>query len=211
MSTLLAIESAGGSPGVALSIDGLITERSTPQDHNLSGNLIRCAEELLAGKPIGEVDAFAVNAGPGGFTAIKIGVTLAKTWAHVTGKELIAVGAFQALLHGLKFEGDWLAALPARKDAVYWVASWSSEPLLATKEALFDLVRNKKIALFGAGAERWRDEIDDVLWLNRPWPCPRDVLAVALELGKGEHPFGVQPVYVQPPSITMSPKNAGGP
>jgi tRNA threonylcarbamoyl adenosine modification protein YeaZ len=99
MAYLLAIEATGAVCGVALVQDGALAGAvRLAHGLNLSGNLLHAAEWLLGrrGLSLAQVDAFAVDVGPGAFTGLKIGAVLAKSWAHALGKPLVAVSAFEA-------------------------------------------------------------------------------------------------------------------
>lgn len=50
-----------------------------------------------AGSSLAEVSAWAVDVGPGGFTSVRVGVTMAKTWAWATGAGLASVSSFDLL------------------------------------------------------------------------------------------------------------------
>lgn len=56
-------------------------------------------ERLLARHniAIGRIDAFAVAAGPGSFTGVRVGLTAAKGLAEATGRKVVAVSNLQAL------------------------------------------------------------------------------------------------------------------
>ena len=44
-----------------------------------------------------DVDAYAVAAGPGSFTGVRVGLTTVKAWAEVYGKRIVAVSRLEAL------------------------------------------------------------------------------------------------------------------
>jgi tRNA threonylcarbamoyl adenosine modification protein YeaZ len=122
MAYLLAIEATGAVCGVALVDDGALAGAARlAHGLNLSGSLLHAAEWLLArrGLSLAQVDAFAVDVGPGAFTGLKIGAMLAKSWAHALGKPLVAVSAFEACAAQMPAGAPTLVALPARRDALY--------------------------------------------------------------------------------------------
>ena len=52
---------------------------------------------VQAGLGMGDVHGYAVAAGPGSFTAVRIGLTTAKAWAEVYGKPVAAVSRLEAI------------------------------------------------------------------------------------------------------------------
>lgn len=87
-----------------------------------SGACLELLESLLArvGKSIGDAQLFLSDWGPGSFTGVKVGVTLAKTLAFANGKqtggarsfELIAVD--QTVLFPSK-KGEWFIRRPGQE------------------------------------------------------------------------------------------------
>lgn len=73
-----------------------------------------CAKLSLA-----DVDAFAVSAGPGSFTGIRIGVAAVKGLAFAAGKPCVPVSTLEALAYNLNADGILCAAMDARCGQVY--------------------------------------------------------------------------------------------
>lgn len=68
----------------------------------------------------GDVDVFAVNAGPGSFTGIRIGVSLCKAVALAADKPCCAVSALASLAqNAVSCRGIICAAMDARRGQVY--------------------------------------------------------------------------------------------
>ena len=72
---------------------------STASEETYSSRMFRQLEFLLGelSLQLGDFDLFAVNAGPGSFTGLRVGLTTAKAWAEVYGKPLAAVGGLEAV------------------------------------------------------------------------------------------------------------------
>jgi len=217
-STLLAIESTGAIGGVALLQQGvLLGSIRVRHGLNLSGNLLHATDWLLqrCQLTLQQVDAFAVDVGPGSFTGLKIGVMLAKTWAHALDKPLVAVSAFEACAALAPNELPLLIALPARRDALYlqWLQPEASTPAMVRQVHLPDwLARtrptdtSKPFIIGTAQAQEWlKPLLPDAL--SQLIECP-DPVGVAqagwqrLLAGETVHPFRLTPLYIQPPSIT---------
>jgi len=139
---LLALETTSTLCGVAL-VEGseCLANLQVRHGMNLSGTLLHATEWALqrAGLELEQVDAFAVDVGPGAFTGLKIGVMIAKSWAHAFQKPLIAVRAFEACACRTPAQRLTLVALPARRDALYlqWlVPQLGGIPIPVTEPAM---------------------------------------------------------------------------
>ncbi len=68
-------------------------------DESYSPNLLRYAASLLESTRISleQIDLFAVCAGPGSFTGLRIGLTTAKGWAEICRKPVAAVSGLEAV------------------------------------------------------------------------------------------------------------------
>jgi tRNA threonylcarbamoyladenosine biosynthesis protein TsaB len=70
--------------------------------------------------PLGSVDAFAVAAGPGAFTGLRIGVSAAKGLAWAADKPCVGVSTLLAMAGNLScVEGLVVCAMDARRSQVY--------------------------------------------------------------------------------------------
>ncbi|MCY3024366.1 MAG: tRNA (adenosine(37)-N6)-threonylcarbamoyltransferase complex dimerization subunit type 1 TsaB [Planctomycetota bacterium] len=100
MKPLLALETSGGSLGVALrGEEGLLFEENVTAG-SIHGRalapLIRKALEAQRLKP-GDLEAAAISIGPGSWTGLRIGLSCAKALAWGAGLALVAVPSFEAL------------------------------------------------------------------------------------------------------------------
>jgi tRNA threonylcarbamoyladenosine biosynthesis protein TsaB len=124
--TLLALETATDTCGVAVWQDGRVTAQGhlhRPRIH--AERLTPLVEDVLghAGGERAALDAVAVSMGPGSYTGLRIGVSTAKGWALATEADLVGVPtleAYAARLQPVAARGDVLVALlDARRDEVY--------------------------------------------------------------------------------------------
>lgn len=223
---LLAVEATGTVSGVALTRDGaLLGSARLAHGMNLSGNLLHATEWLLERQrlQLAQVGAIAVDVGPGAFTALKIGVTIAKSWAHALDKPLIAVSAFEACAAEMAEGVPTLVALPARRDALYlqWLLPMPDavpnplcEPAFVVQgevEAWLAQHTPQAEPLQAIGVERARLWIAPHLtqghWKRIESPSPEGVAHVAWQRWQQKefvHPFSLTPLYIQPPSIHPS-------
>lgn len=177
--TLLALETATDTCGVALLRDGRIVAEfhlHRPRVH--SERLIPIAEDVLrhGGSEPDALDAVAVSMGPGSYTGLRIGVSTAKGWALATGADLVGVptlDAYAAQLRGVVEPGDVVCALlDARRDEVYAGAFRETKDRFVshaeTKALTVDSLRawvgpvEGRLWLLGDGAEKCRDALAGV-------------------------------------------------
>lgn len=123
---ILAIDTSGPVAGCCVMTDGRIAqliEMDTGLTH--SETIMPAVDRALdaAGLTAREIDLFAVVAGPGSFTGVRIGVCAAKGFAHAWGKPCAPVHALEALSMNLAgFGGIVCPILDARRGQVYCAA-----------------------------------------------------------------------------------------
>jgi tRNA threonylcarbamoyladenosine biosynthesis protein TsaB len=119
----LGIDTANTPLSVAIVKDGeLLVEENSAMAINHSLRAMPAIEELLvkAGIAPSEIDAIAVSEGPGSYTGVRIGVTIAKTLAWTLGKPLVGVSSLKVLAaNALFFNGLICPIVDARRNNVY--------------------------------------------------------------------------------------------
>jgi tRNA threonylcarbamoyladenosine biosynthesis protein TsaB len=99
---VLALDTATATGGAALLEDERVLEEgSSDLSRSLAEQLPAVVIDLLgrAGLPLSAVDLFAVAAGPGSFTGLRIGIATMQGLAFVTGRRMVAVSVLEALAH----------------------------------------------------------------------------------------------------------------
>lgn len=101
---LLAIDSTAGPASAAIYEDGKILGEffiNTKLTHSVT--LMTMCEALLKNTmtEMKEIDAFAVSAGPGSFTGVRIGVAAIKGMAQALNKPCVSVSALEAMAQNL--------------------------------------------------------------------------------------------------------------
>jgi tRNA threonylcarbamoyladenosine biosynthesis protein TsaB len=120
---ILGVETATWRASVGLVADGtVVAEQSLTTTGNHAASLLPLIDEVLrsAACPVDALDAIAVSSGPGSFTGLRVGLSVAKGMACATGAELVAVPTLEALARTVVHrEGIICALLDARKGELY--------------------------------------------------------------------------------------------
>jgi tRNA threonylcarbamoyladenosine biosynthesis protein TsaB len=120
---VLAVDTSSGSGSLAvLRDDQLLGVICTTGEENYSSRMFRQLEILLSELRLGlpAFDLYAVVAGPGSFTGLRVGLAAVKGWAEVYSKPIAAVSALEAVAIQSSAPGKWVApVLDARRGQIF--------------------------------------------------------------------------------------------
>ncbi|MBC7775392.1 MAG: tRNA (adenosine(37)-N6)-threonylcarbamoyltransferase complex dimerization subunit type 1 TsaB [Phycisphaerae bacterium] len=111
MAKILLIETSSEVCSTAISVDGVVVALSENLDSQSHAALLtlqirECSE--TAGIPLAQLDAVALSRGPGAYTALRVGASVAKGICYALEKPLIALDTLLALAHASRMvTGDW--------------------------------------------------------------------------------------------------------
>lgn len=211
---ILAIETATAMCSVALSVAGRRLFRSEHAERGHANRLLPWSEALLAeaGMTFAELDGVAVGQGPGGFTSLRIGLSVAQGIALAHDLPVYPVSSLAALAFAADPPGRHdrcLALIDARMGEVFagWFDRSGGLPLPLVPEAVLD---PRDVSVPGAGPwlvagsglasypRRVADALSAVELVERPgvWPLASDLfdLAAAVEPVAA---WQVEPRYVR--------------
>ncbi|SDM80127.1 tRNA (adenosine(37)-N6)-threonylcarbamoyltransferase complex dimerization subunit type 1 TsaB [Acetanaerobacterium elongatum] len=120
---LLGIDTSAKAASVAICDETqLLAEAMVNTKLTHSQTIMPMVQSMLENAHIAlnQVDAFAVSAGPGSFTGLRIGIAAVKGMAMALNKPCVAVSTLEALAYNLRgFEGIICAVMDARCNQVY--------------------------------------------------------------------------------------------
>lgn len=128
---ILAIECTHAALSVAVMNEGVMAESRSADWKKAAETLVPLIEEVMAKSvlELRHLDCIAISSGPGSFTALRIGMAIAKGVAYGLGIPLIPVPTMPAMAASLQPEsGTVMAVVPSRKGE-YFFASYVSEEL----------------------------------------------------------------------------------
>lgn len=196
--TILNIETSGKVCSVALSRDGAVEfQRVDSEGMKHAERLAPFVEEAMKEcKTRGwSLDAVAVSIGPGSYTGLRIGLSLAKGLAFSLGVPLIGVStlkimAVKAMFRNFDFTGSEILVpmIDARRMEVfagaYDFALNAVEgpcPVILDEDSYKGLLSDHEVWFFGEGSKKGQGVIEspNAHWMEDVDPLAKDMLALS--------------------------------
>jgi tRNA threonylcarbamoyladenosine biosynthesis protein TsaB len=163
---ILSLETSA-QPGSLALLDGerVVYESIFPAESRTTAVFAVAMDAALRefGRPPSELDLFAVCAGPGSFTGLRIGVTAAKTFAYATGVAVVAVDTLQVIASQIEDSATPLwSVMDAQRQQVYVSLTKEGKTVIPTRimdvtEWLQSLEAGQMVT--GPGLVRCRDRL----------------------------------------------------
>ena len=170
---ILCFETATSVCSVALTENGeIISFREINEGFSHAEKLTVFISEVLneAGIKVKDLQAVAVSSGPGSYTGLRIGVSVAKGLCLAVDKPLLSISTLEAMAWGAKKkinknDSDILFCpmIDARRMEVYTAlydfqlnCLHSPSAIILSKDFFAETIRGKKVYYFGDGAEKCR-------------------------------------------------------
>lgn len=186
MSYILHLESATKACSVALSFEGKLKQVKEITEDNFSHgeNLTLFIEDVLKQEKISakELAAISISSGPGSYTGLRIGVSVAKGLCYALNIPLIAIDSLHCIYEIAREKHPEKTIIPmidARRMEVF-SSIYSSEGTLL-KEISADIIEEESYAQFvpfiacGDGAEKLRE-----IWSSREITIDSTILSSAI-------------------------------
>ena len=222
---ILAIETATDQLGVALVDDTrvlasseLLAERAHAIE--LPGALTKVLES--AGQTLEQVDAIAVDIGPGAFTGLRIGIAFVKALAFRRRTPVIGVASLDVLAAAVPYAQQPVCPILDAKQKKLYAARYDTregtprkcaDAQLLTVEEWLATLPKEPVILLGSGAALYRETITNALGPRALFAPPDLWLPRAATLGRlglerirrGQHddPSRLVPMYLYPMDCTV--------
>ena len=234
---ILAIDTTTRAGSLAVARDGdvlyeLVGNTATSHAQRLPLDVgTACAS---AGVTLDQIEVFAVAAGPGSFTGLRVGIASIQGLAYATGKKVVPVSTLEAIATASRADSGrrvaaWMDAQrsqvfaqlfqPASEGAQQRTSS--GEALAATPQQVLELWGSdgslQDLAFRGDGAIKYSDVIRAVAGADADIAIATPPLAgaiariAAVRVDRAVLPHGVVPIYVRRPDVELArERQAGG-
>ncbi|PVX52601.1 tRNA threonylcarbamoyladenosine biosynthesis protein TsaB [Balneicella halophila] len=169
MALILNIETSTAICSVALGNEGeLVAEKIDTEGQNHAKLITVLIKELLKDSKysMSDIDAVAISQGPGSYTGLRIGTSVAKGICYALQIPLLTINTLQALANNTSLSATGLRCpmIDARRMEVYCqLFNADLKPLSEIEAKILDeksfssLLEKQEIAFFGNGAEKFSE------------------------------------------------------
>lgn len=204
---ILAIDSAGSSPGLALVNGGRVVAERYPE--TAAGNNEELAVALgslfeEAGRRPAELAGIGVTLGPGSYTGLRVGLALARGLALTDSLPAFGMGSLELMVHCCRQAGPVVAASDAGGGRAYLARFDGSgcedpEPALVEKEGLVAFARaeGRPLLVEQALAVELPEGLAVTVPDHRAGQLALET-ALALAAGRGVEAAALMPLYAGP-------------
>ncbi len=201
MALILSMETSTRVCSVSLSNDNtIVAQRQLFEANSHATHLTVLIQELFKDLPnitLQDIDAIAVSSGPGSYTGLRIGVSVAKGISYALNKPLIAITSLECLAQAVIGHTElqntthamlYCPMIDARRMEVYTalfdVSMRMTEKISAQiidSNSYRDLLDTQTIVFFGDGADKCRDTIihPNALFLEGQFPLASNMAGLA--------------------------------
>lgn len=173
MPLLLNVDTATETASVSITLDGLSIDFLKNNNQKEHASFVHTAVAALlrnTGYTLPGIDAFAVTAGPGSYTGLRVGMAAAKGFCYALSKPLIAINTLEVmtkaaleLTENEKANVLFCPMIDARRMEVFTavynsdlIALLAPQPVILA-EKMFDFYKeDNKLLFFGSGSFKFK-------------------------------------------------------
>ncbi|TLX70927.1 tRNA (adenosine(37)-N6)-threonylcarbamoyltransferase complex dimerization subunit type 1 TsaB [Labilibacter sediminis] len=203
MALILSLETSTKVCSVCLSKDGeVVVKKELYEANSHATHLTVFIQDLfkeLNEYTLKDVDAVAVSSGPGSYTGLRIGVSVAKGICYAINKPLIAITSLEALAYDVftsdehkDLDGDTLYCpmIDARRMEVYTTLFDQNKNMIneisaeiIDEDSYQDKLAKHKVVFFGDGAEKCKGIIQhsNAMFLDHKAPLASNMVEIAFQ------------------------------
>ncbi|MBI5220191.1 MAG: tRNA (adenosine(37)-N6)-threonylcarbamoyltransferase complex dimerization subunit type 1 TsaB [Bacteroidia bacterium] len=206
MPLILNIETSTNVCSVALAEnDSIIFFHESAGENDHSAVLSVFIEEIFKKEKIkaADLDAIAVSKGPGSYTGLRIGVSVAKGLCYGANKPLIGISTLQAMASGIRAHPEikklseeqkksaWLCPMiDARRMEVYAAffdmkneQKKNVSADIITKDSYTDIISERTVIFFGNGCDKCKNFLihKNALFIPAIHPSAADMIPLSME------------------------------
>ncbi len=203
---ILGIDTSTSYAGVGLSVDGSVSSETWQSRHNHGREVMPAVMRLLDAEnvTVADLDVVAVALGPGGFSAVRVGIATAQGLVAPTNATLVGAPThlIQAYRHRDFVGKQIVSIIPVGRNQVSYAVF--KAPLTGTSEEFESgIIDEDQIEMrFGGNDVAICGETTTSASIQPR--SPEDLVAIAIErFERGVVSIGpVEPIYSRPPTIT---------
>jgi tRNA threonylcarbamoyladenosine biosynthesis protein TsaB len=214
---ILLLDTATRNGAAGLWDDGLVRSETWRSPGSHTAELLPAVQRLLEAEHLAPrmLDAIAVVSGPGGFSALRAGLGVAKGLALGLGCPVVGVSSLAATAAPYRARGvTACAVLEAGRGTVAWArysAARAYRERITPVQELLGVLRGGRLVLCGEGALTHREAIE-AAYGERAVVVPYEpggrlmglgmLGAARLAAGEADDAASLEPRYLRAPSIT---------
>ncbi|MBN2668416.1 MAG: tRNA (adenosine(37)-N6)-threonylcarbamoyltransferase complex dimerization subunit type 1 TsaB [Bacteroidales bacterium] len=211
MSYILNIETSTHICSVSLSKNGQLIELEESHEDKTHAELLTVfIDDVLkrAGIKANELSAVAVCEGPGSYTSLRIGASVAKGICYGLNIPLIAIPSLKSMAYGAsqKYPDQLLCPMiDARRMEVYTALYRNTLEIMQETHALVvdetsfsEILKSQKVLFFGTGAEKCKQTIthENATFVNDSFVSSQHMVTLSYESFLNQ--FFVDTAYFEP-------------
>jgi tRNA threonylcarbamoyladenosine biosynthesis protein TsaB len=138
-----------------------------------------------------QIDAIAVSKGPGSYTGLRIGVSVAKGLSYALNKPLISIDTLTSLSHAISIdEGTIVPMLDARRMEVYAAVYDKDQQQIRKIKAeiidetsFFDELEKGKVYFLGDGSQKCKELIthQNAVFIDDKFPSSKEMAVLSYD------------------------------